>query len=91
MRRSRSRRRRAAPPDFVGLGNWFNSPPLKLADLRGKVVLVDFWTHGCVNCVNTLPHLTQLYAKYKDRGLVVVGIHTRNFRSSAPPRTSRPR
>jgi thiol-disulfide isomerase/thioredoxin len=63
-------------PDFVGLGNWFNSAPLKLADLRGKVVLVNFWTYGCVNCVNTLPHVTRLYAKYRDRGLVVVGIHT---------------
>ena len=66
-------------PDFVGLGNWFNSAPLKLADLRGKVVLVNFWTYGCVNCVNTLPHVTRLYAKYRDRGLVVVGIHTPEF------------
>ena len=66
-------------PEFVGLGNWFNSPPLKLADLRGKVVLVDFWTYGCVNCVNTLPHVTELYSKYRDRGLVVVGIHTPEF------------
>ena len=69
----------AAAPDFVGLGNWFNSAPLKLADLRGKVVLVNFWTYGCVNCVNTLPHVTELYAKYKDRGLVVVGVHTPEF------------
>ncbi len=68
-----------AAPDFVGLGNWFNSAPLKLADLRGKVVLVNFWTYGCVNCVNTLPHVTGLYAKYRDRGLVVVGIHTPEF------------
>jgi thiol-disulfide isomerase/thioredoxin len=66
-------------PDFAGIGNWFNSAPLKMADLRGKVVLVDFWTYGCVNCVNTLPHVTELYAKYKDRGLVVVGIHTPEF------------
>jgi len=69
----------AAAPDFVGLGNWINSAPLKLADLRGQVVLVNFWTYGCVNCVNTLPHVTGLYAKYKDRGLVVVGIHTPEF------------
>ena len=47
--------------------------------LRGKVVLVDFWTYGCVNCVNTLPHVTELYAKYRDRGLVVVGVHTPEF------------
>src|SRR2546430_3677060 len=69
----------ATAPDFVGLGNWFNSAPLKLADLRGKVVLVNFWTYGCVNCVNTLPHVTRLYAKYRDRGFVVVGIHTPEF------------
>jgi thiol-disulfide isomerase/thioredoxin len=69
----------ATAPDFVGLGNWFNSAPLKLADLRGKVVLVNFWTYGCVNCVNTLPHVTKLYAKYRDRGFVVIGIHTPEF------------
>ena len=68
-----------AAPDFVGISNWFNSKPLNIADLRGKVVLVDFWTYGCVNCVNTLPRVTELYAKYKDRGLVVVGIHTPEF------------
>jgi thiol-disulfide isomerase/thioredoxin len=65
-------------PDFA-VSNWFNSAPLSMASLRGKVVLVDFWTYGCVNCVNTLPHVTELYAKYKDRGLVVVGIHTPEF------------
>ena len=69
----------SAAPDFVGIGNWFNSAPLKMAELRGKVVLVDFWTYGCVNCVNTLPHVTELHAKYKDRGLVVVGVHTPEF------------
>lgn len=66
-------------PEFAGISNWFNSQPLKLADLRGKVVVVDFWTYGCVNCVNTLPHVTALYAKYKDKGLVVVGVHTPEF------------
>jgi thiol-disulfide isomerase/thioredoxin len=66
-------------PNFVGISNWFNSAPLSIADLRGKVVLVDFWTYGCINCVNTLPHVTELYAKYRDRGLVVVGIHTPEF------------
>jgi thiol-disulfide isomerase/thioredoxin len=68
-----------AAPDFAGISNWFNSAPLNMADLRGKVVLVDFWTYGCVNCVNTLPHVTELYAKYRDRGLVVVGVHTPEF------------
>ena len=66
-------------PEFKGLSTWFNSAPLTMSALRGKVVLVDFWTYGCVNCVNTLPYVTQLYAKYKDRGLVVVGIHTPEF------------
>jgi thiol-disulfide isomerase/thioredoxin len=66
-------------PNFTGISNWFNSAPLDIADLRGKVVLVDFWTYGCVNCVNTLPHVTELYAKYRDRGLVVVGVHTPEF------------
>jgi thiol-disulfide isomerase/thioredoxin len=66
-------------PDFAGINTWFNSKPLSIADLRGKVVLVDFWTYGCVNCVNTLPHVTELYAKYKDKGLVVIGVHTPEF------------
>ena len=69
----------ATAPDFAGISTWFNSKPLNIADLRGKVVLVDFWTYGCVNCVNTLPHVTDLYAKYKDKGLVVVGVHTPEF------------
>jgi glutathione peroxidase-family protein len=63
-------------PDFVGINKWFNSAPLNMTGLRGKVVLVDFWTYGCVN---TLPHVTALYEKYRDRGLVVVGVHTPEF------------
>ena len=66
-------------PNFVGISNWFNSPPLDIASLRGKVVLVNFWTYGCVNCVNALPHVTALYDKYKARGFVVVGVHTPEF------------
>lgn len=66
-------------PNFTGISNWFNSAPLSIASLRGKVVLVDFWTYGCINCINTLPHVTALHAKYKDRGLVIVGIHTPEF------------
>ena len=50
-----------------------------MAQLRGKVVLVDFWTFGCVNCLNTLPHLKRWHAKFRDQGLVVVGIHTPEF------------
>jgi thiol-disulfide isomerase/thioredoxin len=66
-------------PDFDGGGNWINSQPLKLADLKGKVVLVDFWTYGCYNCQNTLPYVKQWWEKYKDQGLVIVGVHTPEF------------
>src|SRR5580693_7743500 len=70
---------RGVAPNFVGITKWFNSAPLSIGDLRGRVVLVDFWTYGCVNCVNTLPYVTKLYETYKDKGLVVVGIHTPEF------------
>src|SRR5271169_7052829 len=70
---------RAAAPNCVGISKWFNSASLSISDLRGKVVLVDFWTYGCYNCVNTLPYVTKLYETYKDKGLVVVGIHTPEF------------
>ena len=69
----------AAAPNFVGVKAWLNSGPLDIADLRGKVVLVDFWTYGCYNCVNTLPHVTRLYDTYKDKGFIVVGVHTPEF------------
>src|SRR5262245_48346109 len=68
-------------PDFDGGGAWINSAPLKLADLKGKVVLVDFWTYGCYNCTNTLPYIKQWWDRYKDRGLVIVGVHTAEFES----------
>jgi thiol-disulfide isomerase/thioredoxin len=72
-----------AAPGFDGGGAWINSEPLKLADLnaRGKVVLVDFWTYGCYNCRNTLPYVKQWWEKYKDQGLVIVGVHTPEFDS----------
>ncbi|MEO7085446.1 MAG: cytochrome c biogenesis protein CcdA [Gemmatimonadaceae bacterium] len=63
-------------PSFDGGTEWINSTSLTPASLRGKVVLVDFWTFACYNCLNALPHVKELYAKYKDRGLVVVGVHT---------------
>ena len=66
-------------PNFVGVSNWLNSGPLSITDLRGKVVLVDFWTYGCINCTRTLPYVTKLYDTYKERGLVVVGVHTPEF------------
>jgi thiol-disulfide isomerase/thioredoxin len=66
-------------PEIVAGGDWFNSPPLKISDLRGKVVLVDFWTYTCINCIRTLPYIEKWYEKYKDSGLVVIGVHTPEF------------
>ncbi|BDB27587.1 thioredoxin [Cupriavidus sp. TA19] len=66
-------------PEFTGIEKWLNSEPLTLAGLRGKVVLVDFWTYDCINCIRTLPHVRQWYDKYRDKGLVVVGVHTPEF------------
>ncbi|CAD6532577.1 thioredoxin family protein [Paraburkholderia sabiae] len=68
-----------AAPEFTGIDQWLNSQPLTLQQLRGKVVLVDFWTYTCINCVHTLPHVEKLYEKYKDQGLVVVGVHTPEY------------
>lgn len=70
---------RSAAPDFTGIDGWLNTTPLTLAGLRGKVVLVDFWTFSCVNCVRTVPHLKVLYDAYKDHGLVIVGVHSPEF------------
>ncbi len=67
-------------PDFTGGGTWLNSPPLSLKkDLRGKVVLVDFWTYSCINCIRTLPYLRKWYDTYKDQGFVIVGVHSPEF------------
>ena len=70
---------RKTEPAFRDIDAWINSPPLALDGLRGKVVLVDFWTYDCVNCLNTLPHLKAWHEKYKDQGLVVVGVHTPEY------------
>ncbi len=67
-----------APPLHAD-GAWINSKPLTLASLRGKVVLVDFWTYSCINCLRTLPHLKSWYATYHKDGLVIVGVHTPEF------------
>jgi cytochrome c biogenesis protein CcdA/thiol-disulfide isomerase/thioredoxin len=66
-------------PDFVGIERWLNSEPLSLAGLRGKVVVIDFWTYSCVNCLRTLPFLRRWYETYRDDGLVIVGVHTPEF------------
>ena len=70
---------RSPAPGFTGIDGWLNTTPLTLADLRGKVVLIDFWTFSCVNCVRTIPHLKVLYDAYKDHGLVIVGVHSPEF------------
>jgi thiol-disulfide isomerase/thioredoxin len=66
-------------PDFKTGDTWLNSQPLSITGLRGKVVLVDFWTYSCINCIRTLPYVTKWYDTYKDNGLVVVGVHTPEF------------
>ncbi len=71
-----------AAPDFTGTEDWFNTPggrPLSLAGLRGRVVLVDFWTYTCINCIRTLPFLKGLYATYHPYGLQIVGVETPEF------------
>ena len=66
-------------PEFQGISNWINSPALTMEELRGQVVLIDFWTYTCVNCIRTLPYLKEWHAKYADKGLTIVGVHTPEF------------
>jgi len=71
-----------AAPTFTGIGQWINTPgerPLSIAGLRGKVVLVDFWTYSCINCLRTLPHLRAWDKTYRAQGLAIVGVHTPEF------------
>jgi cytochrome c biogenesis protein CcdA/thiol-disulfide isomerase/thioredoxin len=63
-------------PTFDGATTWINSSPLTADSLRGKVVLIDFWTFACYNCLNALPHVKALYEKYRQQGFVVIGVHT---------------
>lgn len=69
-------------PEFTGTERWFNTPgerPLTLRQLRGRVVLVDFWTYSCINCIRTLPYLKAWDARYRKDGLTIVGVHTPEF------------
>ncbi len=69
-----------AAPQFKSAGQWFNATtPLSMEQLQGRVVLIDFWTYSCVNCVRTLPHITSWYEKYKDKNFTVIGVHTPEF------------
>ncbi len=69
----------SAQPGFSGATAWINSAPLTLESLRGKVVLVDFWTYSCINCLRTLPYIKAWNEKYKASGLVIIGVHTPEF------------
>lgn len=66
-------------PEFAGIESWINSEPLKMSGLRGKVVLVDFWTYTCINCIRTLPYIKAWDEKYRSQGLVIIGVHTPEF------------
>jgi cytochrome c biogenesis protein CcdA/thiol-disulfide isomerase/thioredoxin len=66
-------------PEFVVAGPWLNSAPLDLKTLRGKVVMVDFWTYSCINCIRTVPYLRSWYDAYKGEGFVIVGVHSPEF------------
>ena len=66
-------------PELIPGGQWFNSEPLKLADLKGKVVVIDFWTYSCINCQRTFPYLKSWWEKYKDKGLIIIGVHSPEF------------
>ncbi len=68
-----------AAPEFTGLTDWINGKPLTKDDLKGKVVLVDFWTYSCINCIRNNPYLIEWYNTYKDKGFVIVGVHAPEF------------
>lgn len=78
-----------AAPEFAGLDNWINSQPLTLGQLRGKAVLVDFWTFDCINCLHTLPFVKAWHERYRDKGLVVVGVHTPEYSFERKPENVR--
>ena len=68
-----------AAPEIIEGGEWLGSEPLRISQLRGKVVLIDFWTYTCINCIRTLPYLKAWHEKYADDGLVIIGVHTPEF------------
>ena len=71
--------------DFSKISEYINTKPISFDDLKDKVVLVDFWTYSCINCIRTIPHLNEWYDKYSDKGLVIVGIHTPEFEFEKNP------
>lgn len=82
----------ASMPDFVGIQGWLNTAdekPLTKADLEGKVVMIDFWTYSCINCIRTQPVLRGWWDTYKDDGLVIIGVHTPEFAFEKDPENVR--
>ncbi|MCI0503505.1 redoxin domain-containing protein [Candidatus Micrarchaeota archaeon] len=71
---------RIKAPGFPGIKAWYNSEPLTVEDLRGKAVLVDFWTYTCINCIRSMPHLQRWHEKYSKKGLVIIGVHSPEFK-----------
>lgn len=65
--------------ELVGISNWINSNPLKMQELRGKVVMIDFWTYSCINCIRTFPFLQAWHESYADKGFVLIGVHSPEF------------
>jgi thiol-disulfide isomerase/thioredoxin len=78
-------------PEIVTEGEWFNTEnlPLRLEELRGKVVLIDFWTYSCINCVRTIPYLSSWHEAYEDAGLVIIGVHSPEFAFERSPENVR--
>ena len=74
-----------AAPEFTGIKEWINSDPLTIEGLRGKVVLVDFWTYSCINCIRTQPYLNAWYEQYHDQGFEIVGVHAPEFAFEREP------
>lgn len=72
-------------PSLAGATEWLNSPPLTVQSLRGKVVLIDFWTYSCINCLRSLPYVKRWYDTYRDHGLVVIGVHAPEFAFERDP------
>ena len=65
--------------EFQGISEWINSNPLTIAELKGNVILIQFWTFSCINCQRTLPYMTQWHSQYATQGLKVIGVHTPEF------------
>ncbi len=72
-------------PELSGISRWYNSSPLTIEGLRGKVVLIDFWTYSCINCIRTLPHLRSWNEKYRRDGLTIIGVHSPEFEFEKDP------